>query len=82
MRRWIIGPILACGNLPHSGHGYVGPAEALVIVGLSHTIAQVNATAGALFKCPFPALANRVGQIGDSSKHIAKFHSKNKFQNY
>ena len=24
-------PILACSTLPHSGHGYVGPAEALVV---------------------------------------------------
>ena len=61
MRGWLIGPILACrpSTLPHSGHGYVGPAEALVVV--FHTIEQVNATAGSLFKCPFPALANRVG---------------------
>ena len=59
VRRWLISPMLACSTLPHSGHGYVGPAEALVVV--SHTIEHVKATAGSLFKCPFPALANRVG---------------------
>ena len=68
MRRWLISPILACSTLPHSGHGYyVGPVEALAVVGLTHTIEQLNATAGSLFKCPFPALANRMGQLGDSS---------------
>ena len=24
-------PILACSALPHSGHGYVGPAEVLLV---------------------------------------------------
>ena len=31
VRRWLISPILACSTLPHSGHGYVGPTEALVV---------------------------------------------------
>ena len=59
MRRWEISPIPACSTLPQSGHGYAGPTEALVVV--SHTTEQVNASAVSLFKCPFPALANRVG---------------------
>ena len=28
---------------------------------ISYTIEQVNATAGSVFKCPLPALANQVG---------------------
>ena len=41
MITWLVGPvgaevgnhspIQACSTLPHSGHGYVGPAEVLVV---------------------------------------------------
>ena len=29
MQRRLLNPIRACNTLPHSGHGYVGPAEVL-----------------------------------------------------
>ena len=31
VRRWLISPSRACSTLTHSGHGYVGPDEVLVI---------------------------------------------------
>ena len=60
---------------------YVSLANLIRVIRLdciAYTIEQVNATDYSLFKCPFPALSNRVGQIGDRSQHIAQCHSQNK----
>ena len=43
---------------------YVSVATLIGVIRLdciSCTIEQVNATAGSMFKCPFPVIVNRVG---------------------
>ena len=46
MRRWLISPILACSALPHSGHGYVGPAEVLLIAASGDGVPDQEAEGG------------------------------------
>ena len=55
VRRWLISPVRACINLPHSAHGHIGPAEALLVEQVSlceqHAFSEPPRSCSVIFSC-------------------------------